>query len=69
MLPGLHGNSRLHLENPRLSPSQTSLKTGEPEDIYLVNDEWNEMAVDTFCVETDSDTGITLPKLLLSLLL
>ena len=39
ILPGLHGNSRLHLENPRLSPSQTSLKTGEPEDICLVNDE------------------------------
>jgi hypothetical protein len=39
MLPGLHGNSRLHLENPRLSPSQTSIKTGEPEDICLVNDE------------------------------
>jgi hypothetical protein len=38
-MPGLHGHSRLHLENPRLSPSQTSLKTGEPEDICLVNDE------------------------------
>jgi len=29
----------------------------------------HEMTVDTFCVETDSDTGIILPKLLLSLLL
>jgi hypothetical protein len=29
----------------------------------------HEMTVDTFCVETDSDTGIILPKLLLSSLL
>ena len=29
----------------------------------------HEMTVDTFCVETDSDTGIILSTLLLSLLL
>ena len=33
------------------------------------SDNMHEMTVDTFCVETDSDSGIILSKLLLSLLL